>query len=132
MKSDATKLKELQEEKEDVLAMLRAPGSDNDGGPSDLRDEVESLLSIQRQLVNDIVEMRQNKWISVDDQVPPDGENFYSNARSENVLVTDGDQIWVGYLIYDDSEFDPQWAMIGRDSYYIENVTHWASLPDLP
>ena len=132
MKSDATKLKELQEEKEDVLAMLRAPGSDNDGGPSDLRDEVESLLSIQRQLVNDIVEMRQDRWISVDDQVPPDGEDFSSYERSQNVLVTDGHQIWVGYLTCEDSESDPQWAMIGRDSYSIEKVTHWASLPDLP
>jgi hypothetical protein len=41
----------LVAEKDRALALVRAPDSTNDGGPANLVEIVESLLSIQRQLL---------------------------------------------------------------------------------
>jgi hypothetical protein len=51
---EAERRGELEDTIGRCLALLHAPGFDNDGGPADLVAEIESLLSIQRALVEEV------------------------------------------------------------------------------
>lgn len=59
--------------------------------------------------------------------------DYDSFTRSEDILITDGKKIWVGYFqVWDDEISMEEWKMSGPDGYEIVRPTHWARLPDLP
>ena len=60
-------------------------------------------------------------WISVEDKnrLP---------AHMEKVLITDSVFVYMGYPMI--SEEITRWYSMCDD--YIENITHWMSLPELP
>ena len=62
-------------------------------------------------------------WIKCSDRLPPLEEN---SGNSENVLVTDGTNVSIGYFLYDafgDYRCYNEWDII---------PTHWMPLPELP
>jgi hypothetical protein len=93
--------------------------------------------------ISQVKEIAEMKWNRVDENnfstFPPceDGEydpNFEVWNNSIRVLFTDGDDIYIGYTnIFTDWEntMSMTWHT-GRSGWLIENVTHWAMLPDLP
>ena len=60
-------------------------------------------------------------WIPVNQNLPPVGGN--------GVLVTDGEVVYPGGLVYIDGKY--QWA-VATDSDIIPVVTHWQPCPELP
>lgn len=81
-----------------------------------------------------------NEWIKCNEKMPIDPKS--NGVQSEDVLVTDGNMISVGYyeseyFIQDDPDRYPEQtqlyssAMWYCDNSYIENVTHWMPLPSL-
>ncbi len=81
------------------------------------------------------------EWIKVEDRLPI---NKDSNGKySEDVLITDGKNICVGYyeseyfIDLDPDAYEGQREIYSSadwwsDRYYIENVTHWMPLPPAP
>ena len=64
---------------------------------------------------------------------PPVKEDYGSFFHSEDVLVTDGKQVWAAYLqTWENEEYPAVWKMKGRDGYDIEGVTHWMPMPETP
>ena len=71
-------------------------------------------------------------WIPTT-KLPPRGEDFGAFNHSIDVLITDGKDIFVGYLeTWADDEYPTQWKQKGRDGWDFNNVTHWMFLPDFP
>jgi hypothetical protein len=77
-----------------------------------------------------------NNWQKYPETKPPDNPDqcdaWWDHYHSDKVLIFDGRNIDIGYLrqICDDDE--PQWHENGRDSYYVDGVTHWRLLPGPP
>ncbi len=73
-------------------------------------------------------------WIPVTLRLPEtDGDIIHDS--SDNVLVLSGGQQDVGYLVrhlWEGGPLQYTWYQKGRDSYTLENVTHWQPLPPLP
>lgn len=73
-------------------------------------------------------------WISVDDALPPydvDAPSFC--LMSIRVLCWADKAMSIGYVRWYDAPSDGySWVEDGRDSYALDNVTHWTYLPCSP
>lgn len=102
------------------------------------------VLLEARQLAAD--ELRKRQWISVKDRLPAvQGWTltaFGDRSHSDNVLATDGTDIYFGYFITCDG-FDAKKNKkniifvgvdvdISEDDYQEYNVTHWQPMPEPP
>lgn len=80
----------------------------------------------------------EQEWISVDDRLPEVGQDLGEWTNSICVLISNGEECWVGYnQTWWHSEHPPQWKIKGRDSYDINEIargpiTHWMPLPSPP
>lgn len=73
------------------------------------------------------------EWKKYPEEVPPVKEDFYAFTHSEDVLFSDGNKIYIGYLqVWEDDSFPHQWKVRGPDGYCREGVTHWSFLPEPP
>ena len=68
-----------------------------------------------------------SKWISVEDRVPTMPFQNMDGRHSQSVLAyTAHDLMRVCYY------HDYRWELAGPDKIQVEDVTHWAPLPDPP
>lgn len=68
--------------------------------------------------------------------IPPAEGEYLANAYnfSDDCLFTDGKKVYIGYCGFDtdDDGIIESFAWYAGGDLKIENVTHWANLPDLP
>lgn len=85
-------------------------------------------------------ELRKRQWISVKDRLPDTNswtlDSFGEREHSNNVLATDGTDVYFGCFITDNNKkttifigFDVD---ISDDDYNEYSVTHWQPLPEPP
>lgn len=60
-------------------------------------------------------------------------EESYGFSHSVEVIFTDGEDQFIGYLqTWDDDECEPSWVIKSSDGCAVDRVTHWMPLPSLP
>jgi hypothetical protein len=67
-----------------------------------------------------------NDWISINDKLP----EFKNSCFSEDVLITDGSDIYIGSLC-DNSAIEEPNSWMAHD-HGVDKITHWMPLPELP
>ncbi len=91
-------------------------------------------------------ELRKQQWISVKDRLPAvQGWTltaFEERSHSDNVLATDGTDVYFGYFIacggFDAKKNKKNIIFVGvdvdisEDDYQEYNVTHWQPMPEPP
>ena len=78
----------------------------------------------------------ESNWISVDEQLPEEKEDYDCFLDSCEVLFTDGNFVFIGptrrWPECDGLSAQLVWYQYGSDGYSVYNVTHWMPLPELP
>lgn len=54
-----------------------------------------------------------------------------TDERSADVLVTNGKEQWIA-CYSSPEDYEPRWVEKGRDAYYLDGITHWRPLSELP
>jgi len=77
--------------------------------------------------INLIDKNKNNQWHKVEDELPskPDEDSVFSN----DVLMTDGEKVYVGFCSYVTKAWYNSTNSIHRT---LNNITHWRKLPQLP
>ena len=74
------------------------------------------------------------EWIKIEEQEPTTTNIHSSYAKSENILATDGERVYLGYMLKIGTEdnMSVYWKVAGPEIYTLEDITHWQPLPKLP